>query len=437
MLTSKARRRLALKVSASGIVGTLVVFAGAALTLSSPASAAADKTLSIVYTCSGGPFTNTSLTVPVTVPDTASGTFEAKWAIPALTLKTSPNAADQVKVGGKLTVEGGTHADLAKNGGTVTSGSTAVPTFQVTSSVTVTATTGGKVTLKPTLGAGSLTLALASSTNTADVTTCQTTSTTSVDVTVGTDGGGTGTDIIEYDCTLSTTGGTDAAYPATVDIKVTPTMPTGAKANQDASITWTGTVQTTGDPLKVPAAGFPANSKIFASLKASGAGTPTTPVIGEAALTATAGQSLTTLPTVTVKVKPTTTGTVTITPGDIVFGTSATAPTVKCTAPTTGLKTYTFTVAAATSTPTSTPTTTSTPTPTKTTTVYQTVTPTSSPSKTTSSPRSSETPKEGADTGAGGTMGPDGRMFLAVGSVLIVAAGAGGLLIRRRGVTKG
>ncbi|WP_219508794.1 hypothetical protein [Nonomuraea ceibae] len=436
MLTSKARRRLALKISASGIVSTLVVFAGAALTLSSPASAAvaADKTLSIEYTCSGGPFSNTSLTVPVAVPDTASGTFEAKWTIPQLSLRQNVSTATQVKVGGKLTVEGGTHADLNKTGGTVAANTPTVATFQVTSTVTVTATTGGKVTLKPTPGAGSLTLSLASSTGAADVTTCQTTSTTSVDVTVGT-GSGTVDDIITYNCTL--TSGTDADYPASVDIKVTPTMPTGARANQDASITWTGAVQTTGDPLKVPAAGFPANSKIFASLKASGAGAPTTPVTGEAALTATAGQSLTTLPQVTVKVKPTTAGTVTITPGDIAFGTSASGATVKCAAPASGLKTYTFTVSAATGTPTSTgtPTTSSTPTPTKTTTVFETVTPT--PSETTTSPRSSETPKDGADTGAGGTMGPDGRMFLAAGSALILAAGAGGLLMRRRGVSKG
>jgi hypothetical protein len=51
--------------------------------------------------------------------------------------------------------------------------------------------------------------------------------------------------------------------------------------------------------------------------------------------------------------------------------------------------------------------------------------------------RSSRTPKAGADTGAGGEAGPDGRMFMVTGSLLIIAAGAGGLFLRRRSVTRG
>ncbi|WP_162795017.1 hypothetical protein [Nonomuraea lactucae] len=51
--------------------------------------------------------------------------------------------------------------------------------------------------------------------------------------------------------------------------------------------------------------------------------------------------------------------------------------------------------------------------------------------------RSSKTPKAGADTGAGGDAGPDGRMFVLAGSVLIMAAGAGGLMMRRRTVSRG
>ncbi|MDF5751586.1 hypothetical protein [Spongiactinospora sp. TRM90649] len=43
-----------------------------------------------------------------------------------------------------------------------------------------------------------------------------------------------------------------------------------------------------------------------------------------------------------------------------------------------------------------------------------------------------KTPKDGAATGGGGDMGPDGRMFVLVGSVLVVGAGIGGLLLRRR-----
>jgi hypothetical protein len=80
-----------------------------------------------------------------------------------------------------------------------------------------------------------------------------------------------------------------------------------------------------------------------------------------------------------------------------------------------------------TTTPTTTPTT-STPRPTRTSTATVTVTP---------SQRKSRTPKAGADTGAGGEMGPDGRMFILAGSALIVAAVGGGLVMRRRNVTRG
>ncbi|WP_220449654.1 hypothetical protein, partial [Nonomuraea longispora] len=50
--------------------------------------------------------------------------------------------------------------------------------------------------------------------------------------------------------------------------------------------------------------------------------------------------------------------------------------------------------------------------------------------------RKSETPKAGADTGAGGTMGPDGRLFILTGGALIVAAAGGGLLMRRRNAAR-
>ncbi|MEV4555311.1 hypothetical protein [Nonomuraea wenchangensis] len=84
-----------------------------------------------------------------------------------------------------------------------------------------------------------------------------------------------------------------------------------------------------------------------------------------------------------------------------------------------------------TGTPTPTPTT-STPRPTKTTTEIVTVTPSSERST-----KKSQTPKSGADTGAGGMMGPDGRTFILAGTALIGAAALGGLLMRRRNATRG
>ncbi|MEO3811716.1 hypothetical protein ABGB17_22205 [Sphaerisporangium sp. B11E5] len=78
----------------------------------------------------------------------------------------------------------------------------------------------------------------------------------------------------------------------------------------------------------------------------------------------------------------------------------------------------------ATTTPSPTPTST-TPTPRQTRTVFETVT--SSPSN-----QVTRTPGGGAATGGGGDIGPDARVFLAVGSILVLGAGVGGLMMRRR-----
>ncbi|MFG1970920.1 hypothetical protein ACGFJC_16500 [Nonomuraea fuscirosea] len=334
--------------------------------------------------------------------------------------------------GGDLTVTGGTPATLKGTGSAtvstaiMTNGSYTPP--KMTASVNVTATTGGNLVLAPvTTTTGALLTIKAGN----ETTTCTYVSAdpTSISIPVQTGGGGgTNDDVVAYNCTLPS--GTDADYPASVDIKVVMTPPTSASANADASISWTGTIQSTGEPLKVPT-GFPTTSpKMFVTVKASGAGAPTT-ATGEGTLTTvTVGSNITTLPNVTVKVKPTTTGTVSLTAGDLAFGTSATSPFIKCTAPTTGLKAYTFTVGNSTTSPS--PTTTS-PTPTTTSprpTTTRTATLTITPSKT----HKSQTPKAGADTGAGGTMGPDGRLFILTGTGLVAAAAIGGLVMRRRSV---
>ncbi|WP_181871122.1 hypothetical protein [Sphaerisporangium album] len=46
-------------------------------------------------------------------------------------------------------------------------------------------------------------------------------------------------------------------------------------------------------------------------------------------------------------------------------------------------------------------------------------------------------PAGGAATGGGGDAGPDGRVFVAVGMALVVGAGMGGLVIRRRRPNRG
>ncbi|GAA5073802.1 hypothetical protein GCM10023259_074990 [Thermocatellispora tengchongensis] len=80
-----------------------------------------------------------------------------------------------------------------------------------------------------------------------------------------------------------------------------------------------------------------------------------------------------------------------------------------------------------TSTGTGTPTpTNSTPRPTTTRTATVTATPPGGNGQVT------RTPDGGAATGGGGEMGPDARMFLLVGSLMVLGAGVGGLFLRRR-----
>ncbi|NJP97851.1 hypothetical protein HCN51_51975 [Nonomuraea sp. FMUSA5-5] len=305
----------------------------------------------------------------------------------------------------------------------------------MTAMVNVTATTGGNLNLTPVTTPNTTLLSIkigSATTNCTYVSAVPATGGITIPVqTGGGNGGGTdGDDVVLYDCDVTDPANTDTNYPADIYVKVALSTPT-ATVNTDATLTWTGTIQSTGDPLVIPS-GFPTTgAKVFVTVKATGAGVPTAPS-GEATLSnVTVGATLAALPNVTLKVKPTTTGTVSLTAGDLAFGTTGSLL-LKCAAPTTGLKTYSFTVASATSTSTSSnspsPTTTS---PRPTTTRTSTVTITPSRSTTT---RKSTTPKAGADTGAGGTMGPDGRLFILTGTALVGAAAVGGLVMRRRSI---
>ena len=428
---SQVGRRLAQKTSALGLMGTLVVFVCSLFVVSTPSTASAAVQKNFTYTCkTDGPFSNTSITVGLSAPDSvqAGQSFNLTVNIPALTLKQA--ATGNVQATMALEPTGGTVSDAgAKAGAPVPTTGTAVPAGSVTYSIAVTAGTTSKVSIKP----GELKLAL--TTATTPTNDCTTTSTEVLDVPIGTGSGGD-TDVVRYSCDVPSTS-TGTGYEAReVDIKVVLTPPSSATANADASITWTGAIQSTGDTLTLPT-GFPTTgAKMFATIKSSGAGTPAT-ATGEAAFTPpSAGSAVSSLPTVTIKVKPTTTGTVTLTAGDLAFGTTSTSPALKCTAPTTGLKEYTFTVGNGTTSPTASPSpspTTTTPRPTQTHTATVTITP--SATRSTSTPtRNSQTPKAGADTGAGGMAGPDGRLFILTGTALVAAAGVGGLVLRRRSI---
>nr|WP_055505060.1 hypothetical protein [Nonomuraea pusilla] len=431
MLKSQAGRRFARKTSVLGLLGTGVLFAGSAFTLLTATEAQAATPKTYAYTCSGGPFTNTAISVTVTPPDsaTAGGNFELALGIPALMIaSTSTPQTTNLQVTATLTPTPGSVFDAgAKTGPSVPSAATSVLASEVKYKISVPTGSTGSVSVKP----GELRLALASSST--SVTTCTTTSTEAVTVPIGTGGGGgtTGTDVVQYECT-----GPTASEVHDVEVKVELTMPTSAKVGEQFAIKWKGTY-TTGKELKAPSTGQTISPKIFAYAALTGV-SGLTSATGEGTTTVTAGQPIT-LPVAAFDLKATanTAGTATVKPGKINFGAdtaTGTTPAISCTVQNdTALKTYTLTVGAATS-PTSSSTTTSSPKPTKTTTAYVTVTPSATKSKT--KQRNSQTPKAGADTGAGGEMGPDGRVFILTGSALVAAAAVGGLWMRRRGVSR-
>lgn len=435
MLKSQAGRRFARKTSVLGLLGTGVLFAGSAFTLLTATEAQAAVTKQFSYTCSGGPFTWSTSTISVTLsaPDsvTAGSSFDVTVGTPLLTLTGPANAATNLQVTATITPTPGTSSEsgTAKTGVAVGASATTVPVSEVKYKVSVPTGTTGKVSVKP----ETLKLGLASPSGGSQAT-CMPSSTTDVlEVPIGTGGGGgtTGTDVVQYECT-----GPTASEVHDVEVKVELTMPTSAKVGEQFAIKWKGTY-TTGKELKAPSTGQTISPKIFAYAALTGV-SGLTSATGEGTTTVTAGQPIT-LPVAAFDLKATanTAGTATVKPGKINFGAdtaTGTTPAISCTVQNdTALKTYTLTVGAATS-PTSSSTTTSSPKPTKTTTAYVTVTPSATKSKT--KQRNSQTPKAGADTGAGGEMGPDGRVFILTGSALVAAAAVGGLWMRRRGVSR-
>ncbi|MGI5269494.1 hypothetical protein ACQEUU_10110 [Nonomuraea sp. CA-218870] len=379
---------------------------------------AADQTLTIAYTCSGGPFGNTTLSVPIVVPDTATGSFEAKWSIPALTLRAAATSTTQVQVDGELAVTGGTHSGLPKPGASVTAGSATTPASQVTSTVQITAATGGQVTVKPSTETGSLKLALA--VNPAEVTTCTTTGTQSVTVTAG-QGGGDDTgdetgDVVAYTCRPA------SGAAQSVRIRTTLTLPTANPGvGEQFTIGWKGTYES-GAELEAPN-GLPTNGlKMYAYASISGLpGLTSATGVGELSGVAV-GQSIALPASVDLKTTSRQAGTATVKPASVNFGLRPTEPLIECEPTTPGsLRTYPLTIGAGSTSPS--------PSPTRTAVVTETP---AEDDEETEEPRTSITPREGVATGAGGDAGPDGRMVILAGTVLILAAAAGGLFLRRR-----
>lgn len=217
-----------------------------------------------------------------------------------------------------------------------------------------------------------------------------------------------------------------------------------ASITPSATVTITWDVQqptATASHLLAPTDITPSSTVVAAgTVSPSGSPLPSTAIIAGATATplalVTEGATMA-LPTMTMVVTPTATGTVVLKGGGFALQVNGTQM-YNCQPGTSGGPSANLVVATGTGTGTTTPTATNTtptptatstsPRPTTTHTKTETVTPTGSTT------RKSQTPKAGADTGAGGTMGPDGRLFILTGTVLVGAAAAGGLIMRRRSI---
>lgn len=432
---SQVGRRLAQKTSALGLAGTLAVFVGSVFALSSPAEAAAAEPLKMTYTCSGGYLSSNSMVLTATPPTSVEPSKPAtiEWTFSPLTATKAIAANAAVTTsGGDLSVTGGTPTTLEGSGSgtatTVSQGGTYTPP-KMTATVNVTATTGGNLVLK--VGNAPVTITVAGERTTCTFSSATPTE-TSIPVQTGSNNGGTGTDVVEYRCV-----GPETTDTQDVEIKVELTMPTSARVNQQFAIKWKGTY-TTGKELTAPS-GQTLSPKIFAYASLTGI-TGLSSATGEGSTGTITANSPIPLPATAIDVKATASaaGTVTVKPSKVNFGANSrtgNTPMIECTVQNEAdLKTYTFTVSNSTTSPTPSPSpTTTTPRPTQTHTATVTITP--SATRSTSTPtRNSQTPKAGADTGAGGMAGPDGRLFILTGTALVAAAAIGGLVLRRRSI---
>ncbi|MEV0197307.1 hypothetical protein [Nonomuraea sp. NPDC050691] len=249
---------------------------------------------------------------------------------------------------------------------------------------------------------------------------------------------------VVYSCT-GQVGGVASNVPFQMELKTPLVQPT---ASATVTLTWEIRQPTATQSQLLATAAITPSSAVVAegTVTPSGSPVPSTAVTGGA--TASPYATVTSnapmpLPTMTFLVRPTATGTVAVKGGGFSLKVNGTTwyncapgasggPSMNLVVGTGSPSTSSSPSPSTTpTTPTPTPSATkTTPTPKQTKTSYVTVVET--PKK-----RSSRTPKAGANTGAGGEMGPDGRMFVLVGAALILAAGVGGLAMRRRGINKG
>ncbi|SDI26598.1 hypothetical protein SAMN05421505_14128 [Sinosporangium album] len=257
---------------------------------------------------------------------------------------------------------------------------------------------------------------------------------------------GADTKTVSYACAPPAAGSTTS----TPQIGVTLTAPAQTPTiNQGVPLTWVNgtpaqsplvapTAMVSGDRVVLEGEIIVTGPNPTATVTVKASGVATIPAVG------LAQNNPLPMPTMLATVTPTASGTTLAKVGSfwLKVGSGVAQPTeiYKCTIATAGTNIQPASVqlvigaSASPTTPSSSPTTpTSTPTTPKPT-ITETKTKYVTPEQDQDADEESTTPKGGADTGGGGAAGPDGRMFVLVGSLMVGAAAIGGLFLRRRAI---
>ncbi|MEV4363415.1 hypothetical protein [Nonomuraea sp. NPDC049625] len=212
-------------------------------------------------------------------------------------------------------------------------------------------------------------------------------------------------DVVEYACKVRATGETQD-----VKVEVELTVPTDAQVGEQMAIGWHGTY-VEGSELRAPATGLEDGLKLYAYAGISGI-EKLTSATGVAAVGPIIPGAPVRLPATTVDMKttPKNPGTGTVHAASINFGTSPSDRAIECEVKNEDARTeYPLSIPGTGETTSGSPSETDTKT---------------------------KTPAGAADTGGGGEAGPDGRVLVGVGGLLVLAS-ATGLVLRRRRVVAG
>ncbi|MEU4514621.1 hypothetical protein AB0G05_34415 [Nonomuraea wenchangensis] len=238
-------------------------------------------------------------------------------------------------------------------------------------------------------------------------------------------------EVLDYTCTTTATGDKQ-----NIKLSVELTVPSTGGVQQHLTIGWKGSYSDSAQ-LLAPATGLEAGLNLYAYAGISGI-PGLTSATGVAQLTGVTPGAPITLPTTTVNLTttPSQAGTGKVHAASVNFGPSPQDPVIECELPSTATPAeHPLTISATGASPSQTPTSSTTPSPTPT----PTPTPTDDEEE---DPEDDATPEEsdsstkvpsgGVSTGGGGEAGPDGRVLILTGSLLLLAGGTGLVLRRRR-----